>query len=100
MSVRKRRQRRSAGTLSVTVIVIAFLVVMSIQIFRMKQKDEAYAAQEKKLMQQYEAETERTKEIDELAEYMQTKQYIEDVATSKLGLAYENEIIFKESKGK
>ena len=100
MSVRKRRRKRNAGTGSVMFIVIAFLAVMSIQIYRMKQKDAAYAAQEQKLMEQYEAETERTKEIDELAEYMQTKQYIEDIATSKLGLAYENEIIFKESKEK
>ena len=52
-----------------------------------------------KLMQQYEDETERAAELDELEEYMGSSEYIEDVAKSKLGLTYENEIIFKESEG-
>jgi cell division protein DivIC len=30
--------------------------------------------------------------------YMNSSEYIEDVAKSKLGLAYENEIIFKEKE--
>ena len=50
-------------------------------------------------MQQYEDETERAAELDELEEYMGSSEYIEDVAKSKLGLTYENEIIFKESEG-
>ena len=51
------------------------------------------------LMQQYEDETERAAELDELEEYMGSSEYIEDVAKSKLGLTYENEIIFKEGEG-
>ena len=37
-------------------------------------------------------------EIDDLETYMKSSQYIEDVAKSKLGLTYKNEIIFKEKK--
>lgn len=54
--------------------------------------------QEKVLQQQYEEETERSTEIDDLETYMKSSQYIEDVAKSKLGLTYKNEIIFKEKK--
>ena len=50
------------------------------------------------LQQQYEEETERSTEIDDLETYMKSSQYIEDVAKSKLGLTYKNEIIFKEKK--
>ena len=53
---------------------------------------------EKELQQQYEEETERSTEIDDLETYMKSSQYIEDVAKSKLGLTYKNEIIFKEKK--
>lgn len=61
-------------------------------------KDAEYAAKEKELQQQYEEETERSTEIDDLETYMKSSQYIEDVAKSKLGLTYKNEIIFKEKK--
>ena len=72
---------------------------MAVQIYRIKQKDDNYAAKEQELMQQYEDETERAAELDELEEYMGSSEYIEDVAKSKLGLTYENEIIFKEGEG-
>ena len=78
------------------VIVIAFLMVMTIQIGRLKEMDAAYAAQEKELQQQYEEAQARAEKLDETAAYMKSNEYIEDVAKSKLGLAYENEIIFKE----
>ena len=68
----KRRAKRRGGTLSVSIIVIAFLVVMVVQVVQLKQKESTYAA------------------------HMQSDQYIEDIAKSKLGLAYDNEIIFKE----
>ena len=47
---------------------------------------------------QYEEESERAEEIDGLAEDMQSQEYIEDVAKNKLGLVYDNEIIFKENE--
>ena len=50
------------------------------------------------LNKQLKEETERTDEINALADYMQSDQYIEDMAKSKLGLAYDNEIIFKEKE--
>ena len=92
----RRRKKRSTGAFSVMIIVIAFLMVMAIQIGRLKEKDAAYAAQEKELQQQYDEEQARAENIDDMAAYMKSNEYIEDVAKSKLGLAYENEIIFKE----
>lgn len=97
MSTRRRRQRKN-GAVSIAIIVLAFLIVMSVQIFKLKQKEAAYAAQEAELKEAYEQETERAEEIESLADYVQSDQYIIDMAHSKLGLAYDNEIIFKESK--
>ena len=39
-----------------------------------------------------------TKEIDEQKEYMQTDEYIAEVARDKLGLVKGNEIVFEEEK--
>ena len=85
----KRRAKRRGGTLSVSIIVIAFLV-------ELKQKESTYAAQKAELEKQYTKESERADEIESMQQYMQSDQYIEDIAKSKLGLAYDNEIIFKE----
>ena len=91
----KRRAKRRGGTLSVSIIVIAFLVVM-VQVVQLKQKESTYAAQKAELEKQYTKESERADEIESMQQYMQSDQYIEDIAKSKLGLAYDNEIIFKE----
>ena len=82
-----KKRRRGSGTAGIMIIVLAFLVVMTVQICRIRSKDAEYAA-----------ETERSTEIDDLETYMKSSQYIEDVAKSKLGLTYKNEIIFKEKK--
>lgn len=92
----RRRAKRRGGALSVSIIVIAFLVVMVVQVVQLKQKEAAYAAQKAQLEKQYTKESERADEIESMQRYMQSDQYIEDIAKSKLGLAYDNEIIFKE----
>ena len=51
----------------------------------------------KKLEKQIADETERSKEIEDLETYTKTKKYVEDVAKEKLGLVYEDEILFKAS---
>lgn len=89
---------RGAGTISIGVIVIAFLVVMGIQINNLKKKDDAYAAKQKELKEQYVEETEREKELDDLEDYMKTNDYIEDTAQGKLGLVYDTELIFMEGE--
>jgi cell division protein DivIC len=98
MARQKRRKRRSSGTVGITIIVLAFLVVMTIQIINLKAKDAEYEAKESELLQQYEEETQRSSELDDMETYMKSSEYVEDVAKSKLGLVYKNEIIFKEKE--
>jgi cell division protein DivIC len=98
MARQKRRKRRSSGTVGITIIVLAFLVVMTIQIVNIKAKDAEYEAKENELLQEYQEETQRSSELDDMEAYMNSSEYIEDVAKSKLGLTYKNEIIFKEKE--
>ena len=97
MSIRRSSKKRG-GTLSVAVIVVAFLIVMIFQIVQLKNKETAYAQQTAELNKQLKEETERTDEINALADYMQSDQYIEDMAKSKLGLAYDNEKFLKKRR--
>ena len=98
MSAKRRKKNRNAGAVCIGLIVCAFLVVMTVQIVNLRQKDQAYAERQTELQEQYERETERQTELDDYEEYTKSTKYIEDVAKSKLGLAYDNEIIFKESE--
>ena len=93
-----KRSSRANGAVGIIVIVFAFLVVMTVQICRIRAKDADYVQREAELKKEYQEETQRSSEIDDLETYMNSSEYIEDVAKSKLGLTYKNEIIFKEKK--
>ena len=54
--------------------------------------------QEASLQKQLEEETARGAQLSSYETYTKSQQYVEDTAKSKLGLAYDNEIIFKEAK--
>lgn len=54
--------------------------------------------QEASLQKQLEEETARGEQLSSYETYTKSQQYVEDTAKSKLGLAYDNEIIFKEAK--
>ena len=97
---RKKRQRRRyqnhmQSVLAICAVVLLLAVVVTVKGMAIKEKNKEYLAQQTELKQQIKAEKERTKEIDELDKYVGTDKYIEDVAKNKLGLVYDNEIIFK-----
>lgn len=96
MSSKRRKGGRNNGAVSIIFIVIIFVVVMSIQIFKLKQKDDMLSEREQSLEQQLAAEQARAEELKDLDLYTRSMEYIKDMA-NKLGLVYENEIIFKES---
>lgn len=96
MSAKRRKKGRNTGAVSIVFIVIVFVVVMSIQIFKLKQKDELLMEREQMLQQQLAQEEQRAEELKELDLYTRSMEYIKDMA-NKMGLVFENEIIFKES---
>lgn len=96
MSRKGRKKRRNAGTISVVVIVLGFLLIMSVQIYKLKQRDDLYAEREENLMQQLQDEQDRASELEEMDLYTKSIEYIKEMA-NRLGLVFDNEIIFKES---
>ena len=88
-------QRHKRSVLAVSAVVLLLFVVISVNSVSLKAKEEHYQAQEQELEEQIREEKARTKEIEELSEYVGTDEYVEDVAKEKLGLIHENETIFK-----
>ena len=88
-----RGHKRSV--LAISAIILLLSIVVFAGGMQLQKRNEAYIAQEMELQALIDAEMERSIEIDELKEYVGTDEYVESVAKEKLGLAYENEILFK-----
>ncbi len=96
--MRRRRKQNKSSMICITLIVLTLTGVMSVQIISVYEKNQSYLDQETELQAQLESEEQRKKELKEYEKYVNTKEYIEQVAKTKLGLVYSNEIIFKEKK--
>ncbi|MCR4797394.1 MAG: septum formation initiator family protein [Lachnospiraceae bacterium] len=97
---RKRNSRSRKRTNRVYFFVIAafVVIVMTVQIVNLYQKNAAYAAEEIVLKNELEAQQEKQEELANYEKYIQTDEYKENIAQSKLGLVHENEIIFRENE--
>ncbi len=95
VAYRKRNQNRLSMFL-VTFVVLMIVMVVAVRSVELQDKIDAKAAEAAAVDEKISAEKERALEIEELKKEVQTKGYIEDVAREKLGLVYEDEILFKE----
>lgn len=92
---RKRTQNRFSMFL-VTLVVVLILILVQMGSMELQRKIDVKAAEAAALEAQIEAEITREQEIENFGKEVQTKGYIENVAREKLGLVYEDEILFKQ----
>lgn len=100
MSIRTKtgrayRRRSHLGAWGIIVIVLAVFAVSTVGSIQLKQRNHTYLEREEALLEAIAAEERRAEEISDLEAYTRTKKYVEDVAKEKLGLVYEDEIVFK-----
>ena len=81
--------------IGITLVVASLAVVVNLKSTSMKKKDLEYQIREEALLKQVEQEEARANELEEYRVYVQTKQYIEEVAKQKLGLVKPDEILLK-----
>ena len=95
---RRRRKDRWGNRLAIigiTLVVFSLGVVVNVKSASMRKKDLEYQVREEALMQQLDQEKNRAQELEEYKVYVQTKQYVEEVAKQKLGLVKPDEILLK-----
>ncbi len=90
---RKKLQNRFSMFL-VSMVVLVLLVVVGIRAYGLTQQKEALLAEQAEYEKLIEQERQRAAEIEEYGKYTQTLKYYEEMAKKKLGLVYEDEIIF------
>lgn len=97
---RGRRGRRDRwgnrlAIIGATLVVFSLGVVVNLKSSFLQKKDLEYRMREETLLRQVEEESRRAEELEEYRIYVQTKQYIEEVAKQKLGLVKPDEILLK-----
>lgn len=103
MSGRTRRKKKDRwgnrlAIIGITMVVLSLGVVVNLKSATMRKKELEYQAREAALELQVAQEKSRANELEEYRIYVQTKQYIEEVAKQKLGLVKPDEILLKPSK--
>ena len=95
--IRKRRQKNRRMILSIMIVAFLFCVVIGVQMIQKYRTLKELREQESKLQEQYQAELDLSQELKDKEAYVQTDEYVEEMAR-RLGLLYPNEIIFKADK--
>lgn len=90
--------RNRRGVLLTGMVLVLLTGVLAFGSLSLKAKNDEYKAQEAELKTQIEEEQARSKEVEQFKAYVQTDDYIKDIAEDKLGLVDPNEIIFKPIK--
>lgn len=88
-------RRKHMSMMLIFVVVLAVFGVSMAGSFRLQKRNQVYQEREQALEDAIADEEARAQEIEELDAYTKTKKYVEEVAKEKLGLVYEDEIIFK-----
>lgn len=98
---RKRRKDRWGNRMTlvgITFVVFSLAVTVTIKGSTLTDQELEYQIRLENLQAQLDKEERRAKELEEYRVYVQTKQYIEEVAKQKLGLVNPDEILLKPSQ--
>ncbi len=97
INLRNRNKRKKKRTgLGITALMV--FLICGIVIYKRQELSKSNArteAQIKELQEELEDAEEEAKDIKKKKAYVQTQEFIEEMARQKLGLVYKDEIIFK-----
>lgn len=91
----RTKKNNRLGMVTVLILVAMFCSVIFIKSVSLRNKRDEYNKRIEILEAQIEEEQERTLELEEYEKYTKTVKYVEEVAKEKLGLVYEDEIVFE-----
>lgn len=94
----EKQRKNIAGMVTISAVVTCMIISLLLQRKEINDNIKSYSARYEMLQDSIEEEKEHVKEIEKLKEYMQTDEYIANIAREKLGMVKENEIIFSEGK--
>ena len=91
----RKKQKRKSGLKIIAIAVLILCAVVTYNRVALEGKRRALEKQYAELNEQLLKEQERADRLLEQERYMQTLRYIEETAREKLGLVYEDEMLFR-----
>ena len=91
---RKKRVNR-VGMTGICIVLIAFTCILSVKTVQLKSKQKYYQDKIQVLQGQIGKVEDYAAQLEEKRIYVQTKQYVEDMAREKLGLVNADELLIK-----
>lgn len=91
----RRSSKNKTGIGIIAFVVLIFCAIVSYRRIGLAQERDEAELKLSRLEVQYQEEQDRTSEIEKFKAYTKTKKFIEDMAREKLGLVYEDEILFE-----
>ena len=92
---KKYRKQNKKVLLGIVLVAALFCGILLYRTKLLQARDADYAAREAELQAQIDDEQEKSEELKEREIFVQTKQYIEEIAKTKLGLVKPGEILIK-----
>lgn len=94
----RRPKKKKLSPYTVLGIIILCVVLCGTVAYKriiLDQQSREYKAKIEQLQEEQEAQAERTEELKEFKKYVETDEYVEEIARDKLGLVHEGEIVFE-----
>lgn len=91
---RKKRLNRACNK-AIFFVLAVMTIVLSVMTVQLKDKQKQYEERIEVLQRELAEEEDYAQQLEEKKLYVQTKQYIEEIAREKLGLVKEDELVVK-----
>lgn len=90
---RRKRNRMGIGFVFLTMLVL--FVAITVKKGELVARNDELQEEKARCEKEYATLNEQQKEIEEYKDYVNSDEYVEDIARKKLGLIYPDEIIFE-----
>lgn len=92
---KRRRRSRSREVTIISIVVIALIAALAVHTRTLQQTEDQLAARAAALEKQLEAESQRAEELEEKSIFVQTREYIEQIARERLGLVKPEDTVIR-----
>lgn len=99
----RRVKRKKLSPYTVAGVIVLCLVLcgtVTYKEIKLRKQSVTYEAQIQKLTDEQKELAKEKEELKEFKEYVKTDEYVEEIARDKLGLVYQDEIVFEPSDKK
>ena len=92
---KRKKKSRNREVMIISLVVIALVAALAIHTKTLRKTDDVLAAKEAVLQNQLEEESERAEELEEKSIFVQTREFIEQIARERLGLVSPDDTVIR-----